>query len=252
MGVTDWEPRALPSRARCQRWYEQGGRLLVTWASGLVGTLESLEGSFIGPSETVRVRPWKDNNPATWSDFYAATHPPIPEGLERIGEWRTGLGAPRDLPLVFLEDGTIMRDPGLILGSVWFCEVRRILPAIPEGWEQLDKWKYRDAIVILLNEGERLLMQDGQITRGGDVNGWCTVVRRVPPPADWGDVPRGVELDADRGGAMLVTSDGHAVTHGIVWFSAGVWHSGNVSERADQRHPSLPAAIVALTGRRDE
>lgn len=247
MGVTDWEPRALPSEARCQRWYEQGGRLLVSWTSGVVTTLEPVDGAFCAPSNIVHVRPWKDNNPATWSDFFTATHPPIPDGWEKVGEWYA-CGVTGEKPQI--NDGVYTSGDG------YAVPLRRILPAIPAGWEAVGEW--HDTLSPCSEVYDWTLLQDGRIIQRGetfrrqDERIMGVHIRRVLPDVDWGDVPRGVELDADRGGAMLVTSDGHAVTHGIVWFSAGVWHSGNVSERADQRHPSLPAAIVALTGRRNE
>ena len=257
--MTDWEARALPTEARCRAWAERGGRWVVSHYSGLMGapflTIVFPESGRVQPQkDDVIWRPWMGQNPTPWSDFYAATHPPIPEGLERIGEWRTGLGAPRDLPLVFLEDGTIMRDPGLILGSVWFCEVRRILPAIPAGWEAVGEW--HDTLSPCSEVYDWTLLQDGRIVqrgetfRGKDERIMGVHIRRVLPDVDWGDVPRGVTLMP------------HDATHVAVWRGCGML--GLIHQQPDCKwtarktdgsglcgnQPSLPAAIVALTGRR--
>lgn len=247
--MTDWEPRALPTEARCRRWHESGG----TWHR----TTNEMDGAFcMGrgvrssyPSDADKPlwRPWKDNNPVTWSDFYAATHPPIPEGWEKVGEWYA-CGVTGEKPQI--NDGVYTSGDG------YAVPLRRVLPAIPAGWEAVGEW--HDTLSPCSEVYDWTLLQDGRIVqrgetfRGKDERIMGVHIRRVFGAVDWGDVPKGVELDPDKDAVMLVTSDGHAVTHGIVWFAQGVWRYAKTRDHDEQRAASLPAAIVALTGRRDE
>jgi uncharacterized protein YbdZ (MbtH family) len=245
--------------ARCRAWAERGGRWVVSHYSGLMGapflTIVFPESGRVQPQkDDVIWRPWMGQNPTPWSDFYAATHPPIPEGWGVVKEWELRL------------DNVIHNGGSAFLiksdnhnglwhsGDGYFCKVRRTLPAIPAGWEAVGEWEHRaDGDTVMFGsttDGEMLLHESGSIEAIRPSAGWFRRVRRILPPADWGDVPRGVELNPDKGAVMLVTSDGHAVTHGIVWFAQGVWRSAKTMEHDAQRADSLPAAIVALTGRR--
>ena len=187
----DWEARALPSEERCERWRAAGGM----WLSRVLGFVLR-HGDEPHPATQHAVwRPWKDGDPVTWSDFYAATHPPIPEGWEKVGEW-----------FELTERVALACN-----GTVWF------------------------------HEG------GNTFTSGGAKRGWCVEVRRIAPPIDWPDVPEGVNLP--HCGYIPVERDGKRV--GIVFPHGALWRSladGTPSQFDD--HPSLPAAIVALTGRR--
>jgi uncharacterized protein YbdZ (MbtH family) len=250
-------------------------------------------------------RPWMGQNPTPWSDFYAATHPPIPEGWGVVKEWELRL------------DNVIHNGGSAFLiksdnhnglwhsGDGYFCKVRRTLPAIPAGWEAVGEWRYepdascysytgvardfRGEYKTIHSDGWWLLvrrvlpavphgweavgewhdtlspcsevydwtlLQDGRIVQRGetfrrqDERIMGVHIRRVLPDVDWGDVPRDIKILPLTARALGVwrgdTQIGVAVQQ-----DDGKWELQKMNlagKYANQ--PSLPAAIVALTGRR--
>jgi len=254
MGVTDWEPRALPSEARCKRWAELGGVFLACDEQGVVATMPAPA----GPREYVfavacgeggiRVRPWLKGEPAGWdATFYPMTHPPIPEGWEKVGEWYA-CGVTGEKPQI--NDGVYTSGDG------YAVPLRRTLPAIPAGWEPVGEW--HDTLSPCSEVYDWTLLQDGRIVQRGetfrrqDEHIMGVHIRRVLPAVDWGDVPKGVALRP------------HGDTHIAVWKGGGLL--GLIHQQPDCKwtarkvdgsglygnQPSDIAAIVALTGRRDE
>lgn len=262
MGVTDWEPRALPSEARCKEWAKLGG-VWVSAADGFGSFRGKEHRTFYREPDRPMWRPWKDNNPATWSDFYAATHPPIPEGWEAcFGGWHEFVA---DHDVTFGTSGVIrfwddftLQDRRLHAAGdrSWSVEVRRILPAIPAGWEAVGEW--HDTLSPCSEVYDWTLLQDGRIVqrgetfRGKDERIMGVHIRRVFGAVDWGDVPMDIKILPLTARALGVwrgdTQIGVAVQQ-----EDGKWELQKMNlagKYANQ--PSLPAAIVALTGRRDE
>lgn len=254
MGVTDWEPRALPSEARCKAWAKAGG----LWLHSTLGFTRASDRGAI-PVDTCAHefwRPWKDRQPALWSDFYAATHPPIPEGWEKVGEWYNPVLA-TNAALGIVQN---VREHYYCSGDGYAVKVRRILPAIPAGWEAVGEW--HDTLSPCSEVYDWTLLADGRIVqrgetfRGKDERIMGVHIRRVLPDVDWGDVPRGVELrpDCAFGGARNEVYVNGVHLGRVFDRTDGVYHTHapNHEPVAGSPFASLPAAIVALTGRRDE
>lgn len=194
----DWEQRALPSDARCRVWAEEGGLwYVVTEEPRIVGSPCLIA---IGWHQEPRWRPIRANgDPAPWSEFLSATHPPIPEGWEKAGEWTTA--------------GTVGGKP-----------------------------------FTIKERGEN----DFGSLHSGD--GYRISIRRVPPPVDWGDVPKGVDMRPTWGGGGPcndVILNGAYVGRVLDQSEEG-YSTHGTDQRPVEGSPfaSLPAAIVALTGRR--
>jgi hypothetical protein len=270
MGVTDWEPRALPSEARCDRWAEQGGVWFdgeVVWAWEKVaagGRVLRLRTKRLGEvvlgafrDERFRFCPMKKGNTIPWSDFFTATHPPIPEGWEKVGEWAWESGGASVKAFVIK---TYDNDAGILhSGDGFSVGVRRILPAIPEGWEAVGEWHDTHAPCskvydwTLLQDGR--IVQRGETFRGKDERIMGVHIRRVFGAVDWGDVPRGVTLRPTfgRGGPRNdVILGGAYVGRVFDKTEKGYFtHGTDQMPVAGSPFVSLPAAIVALTGRRE-
>ncbi len=273
MGIVDWEPRALPSEARCRVWADNSGVFLASDPTGGVKLMPSpgdaREYAFAEcfATEGVRVRPWKNCEPVPWPEFFAATHPPIPEGWEAVGEWANPLTLKDGADAVLLEDGNIAHSLGRAAqgsGSQssryagWGVCLRRALPAIPEGWEARSEWVARGTHVPAATGPEDcVLLEDGRVVPWipNDYAGTFRAVRKVPPPADWGDVPKGVELRPAHGPGG--PSNGVFLNGVYVGRVFDVVDAGHYAHSAAQPpvegspFASLPAAIVALTGRRE-
>lgn len=258
--MQDWEPRALPSEARCRVWAEKGGtwHLTTSTADGAFCMARGVRSGYPSDADKQLWRPWNGDIPATWSKFHAATHPLIPEGWVKAGDFDP------DPPGRNVHSAGIEIHPAAMVGfgryhsgDGFSTAIRRILPAIPEGWEAVGEWSRPDGCPLNIGgihpSEIRILGDDGEITdhiRKGAA--FFLRVCRVPPPADWEDVPKGVKI-------LPLNANAVAVWNGDTQIGVacqqddGKWElrKMNLSGKSANQ-PSLPAAIVALTGRREK
>ena len=200
--MIDWEPRVLPSEARCRVWAEKGGVWHLTHEDAVDGAFcmaRGVRSGYQSIADKPLWRPWLKGEPAGWNaTFYPMTHPPIPEGWEAVGEWRQEMTP----VLTFGEGG-----PG-------YGELRGVVSD----------------------------------------DGWSVWIRRLTPPVDWPDIPKGVELRPcvdDPDCLSVYCGEGEERRVGFVTLMpGGRWKGYNSTTGDGHVWDSQPAAIVALTGRR--
>ncbi len=266
--MQDWEPRALPSEARCRVWAEKGGtwHLTTSTADGAFCMARGVRSGYPSDADKQLWRPWFKDNPIPWSEFFSVTHPPIPEGWEKAGEWSSPLTLKDGADAVLLEDGNIAHSLGRATQGSWsqsnkyagwgVC-LRRARPAIPEGWEAVGEWHDTHAPCSEVYDGTLLLdgriVMKGERFRGSDERTMGLHVRRAPPPADWADVPKGVTLMPSNYLSLAVFLNGAHLGSIRKSDEDPRWYTpGHPDDDSHVYHPSQPAAIVALTGWREK
>ena len=126
---------------RINRWTEAGGSVVSLIGGGLAD-LYYKDVPVPGPLDCNGCRFFKGPKWVDLDTFIEATHPPVPEGWEKVGEWRP-IGATYDgdsADGLFLDDGRVVEIYLGYPGVAYFCPIKKKAPPVPVTKDGIPVW----------------------------------------------------------------------------------------------------------------